>query len=165
MVNIVLRYHVVDASVVVVMWMSLPRPHDRSQHGCTVGVSQGPTRVMPHPGRMMGTSERQLVRALLVLLRHVVSSLAVTSILSPLVFTPNRPENMSPHPSLHASQAQATGDLADSYQRCCAPTCRDDLPQLLRSSHRLLDTQLLLHRSPLRGRCLVLSSSLLYAVL
>ena len=30
-------------------WLSHPRPPDRSQHGCTVGVDRGPTRVMLHP--------------------------------------------------------------------------------------------------------------------
>ena len=36
-----------------------PQPPDRSQHGCTVGVNQGPTRVALHPGRMAEEPERQ----------------------------------------------------------------------------------------------------------
>ena len=42
-------------------WLSHPRPPDRSQHGCTVGVLPGPTRVLPMPGSMASVAERQLV--------------------------------------------------------------------------------------------------------
>ena len=46
-------------------WLSHPRPPDRSQHGCTVGVLPGPTRVLPMP-RKYGISRRAPTRAVLV---------------------------------------------------------------------------------------------------
>ena len=46
-------------------WLSHPRPPDRSQHGCTVGVLPGPTRVLPMP-RQYGIGRRAPTRAVLV---------------------------------------------------------------------------------------------------
>ena len=45
-------------------WLSHPRPPDRSQHGCTVGVLPGPTRVLPMP-RQYGIGRRAPTRAVL----------------------------------------------------------------------------------------------------
>ena len=57
--------------------LSHPRPPDRSQHGCTVGVLPGPTRVLPMP-RQYGIGRRAPTRAVLscaaswcVVVRHV----------------------------------------------------------------------------------------------
>ena len=46
-------------------WLSHPRPPDRSQHGCTVGVLPGPTRVLPMP-KQYGIGRRAPTRAVLV---------------------------------------------------------------------------------------------------
>ena len=48
----------------VLVRLSHPRPPDRSQHGCTVGVLPGPTRVLPMP-RQCGIGRRAPTRALL----------------------------------------------------------------------------------------------------
>ena len=53
------------ACVHVWSWLSHPRPPDRSQHGCTVGVLPGPTRVLPMP-RQYGIGRRAPTRAVLV---------------------------------------------------------------------------------------------------
>ena len=45
----------------VLVRLSHPRPPDRNQHGCTVGVLPGPTRVLPMPGSMASVAEGQLV--------------------------------------------------------------------------------------------------------
>ena len=43
--------------------LSYPQPPDRCPHGCTVGIDLDPLVLRLHPGRMMGTSEGQLLRA------------------------------------------------------------------------------------------------------
>ena len=43
-------------------WSSHPRPPDRSQHGCTVGVDRDP-RVMLHPGRVVEHQSASSCRA------------------------------------------------------------------------------------------------------
>ena len=48
----------------VLVRLSHPRPPDRSQHGCTVGVLPGPTRVLPMP-RQCGIGRRATTRAVL----------------------------------------------------------------------------------------------------
>ena len=48
----------------VLVRLSHPRPPDRSQHGCTVGVLPGPTRVLPMP-RQYGIGRRAPTRAVL----------------------------------------------------------------------------------------------------
>ena len=48
----------------VLVRLSHPRPPDRSQHGCTVGVLPGPTRVLPMP-RQCGIGRRAPTRAVL----------------------------------------------------------------------------------------------------
>ena len=48
----------------VLVRLSHPRPPDRNQHGCTVGVLPGPTRVLPIP-RQYGIGRRAPTRALL----------------------------------------------------------------------------------------------------
>ena len=48
----------------VLVRLSHPRPPDRSQHGCTVGVLTGPTRVLPMP-RQYGIGRRAPTRAVL----------------------------------------------------------------------------------------------------
>ena len=48
----------------VLVRLSHPRPPDRNQHGCTVGVLPGPTRVLPMP-RQYGIGRRAPTRALL----------------------------------------------------------------------------------------------------
>ena len=48
----------------VLVRLSHPRPPDRSQHGCTVGVLPGPTRVLPMP-RQCGVGRRAPTRAVL----------------------------------------------------------------------------------------------------
>ena len=53
-------------------WLSHPRPPDRSQHGCTVGVDREPTRVMLHPGRVVEHQSASSCRAgLCVVVRRV----------------------------------------------------------------------------------------------
>ena len=58
----VLRVACVCACVLV--RLSHPRPPDRSQHGCNVGVLPGPTRVLPMP-RQYGIGRRAPTRAVL----------------------------------------------------------------------------------------------------
>ena len=48
----------------VLVRLSHPRPPDRSQHGCTVGVLPGPTRVLPVPWQY-GIGRRAPTRAVL----------------------------------------------------------------------------------------------------
>ena len=48
----------------VLVRLSHPRPPDRNQHGCTVGVLPGPTRVLPMP-RQYGIGRRAPTRAVL----------------------------------------------------------------------------------------------------
>ena len=48
----------------VLVRLSHRRPPDRNQHGCTVGVLQGPTRVLPMP-RQYGIGRRAPTRAVL----------------------------------------------------------------------------------------------------
>ena len=48
----------------VCSWLIHPRPPDRSQHGCTVGVLSGPTRVLPMP-RQCGMGRTAPTRAVL----------------------------------------------------------------------------------------------------
>ena len=48
----------------VLVRLSHPRPPDSSQHGCTVGVLPGPTRVLPMP-RQCGIGRRAPTRAVL----------------------------------------------------------------------------------------------------
>ena len=48
----------------VLVRLSHPRPPDRNQHGCTVGVLPGPTRVLPMP-RQCGIGRRAPTRAVL----------------------------------------------------------------------------------------------------
>ena len=48
----------------VLVRLSHPRPLDRSQHGCTVDVLPGPTRVLPMP-RQCGIGRRAPTRAVL----------------------------------------------------------------------------------------------------
>ena len=48
----------------VLVRLSHPRPPDRNQHGCTVGVLPGPTRVLPMP-RQYGIRRRPPTRAVL----------------------------------------------------------------------------------------------------
>ena len=48
----------------VLVRLSHPRPPDRSQHGCTVGVLPGPTRVLPMP-RQYGMGRRAPTRVVL----------------------------------------------------------------------------------------------------
>ena len=48
----------------VLVRLSHPRPPDRSQHGCTVGVLPGPTRVLPMP-KQCGIGRRAPTRAVL----------------------------------------------------------------------------------------------------
>ena len=54
----------VCACACVLVRLSHPRPPDRSQHGCTVGVLPGPTRVLPMP-RQYGIGRRAPTRAVL----------------------------------------------------------------------------------------------------
>ena len=60
---------VVGLSLVVLVvlrggrFVSNPQPPPRTEHGCSVGFDWDPPVRRPHPGRMMGTSERQLVCA------------------------------------------------------------------------------------------------------
>ena len=48
----------------VLVRLSHPRPPDHNQHGCTVGVLPGPTRVLPMP-RQCGIGRRAPIRAVL----------------------------------------------------------------------------------------------------
>ena len=48
----------------VLVRLSHPRPPDRNQHGCTVGVLPGPTRVLPMP-KQCGIGRRAPIRAAL----------------------------------------------------------------------------------------------------
>ena len=48
----------------VLVKLSQPRPPDRNQHGCTVGVLPGPTRVLPMP-KQYGIGRRAPTRAVL----------------------------------------------------------------------------------------------------
>ena len=48
----------------VLVRLSHPRPPDHNQHGCTVGVLPGPTRVLPMP-RQYGIGRRAPTRAVL----------------------------------------------------------------------------------------------------
>ena len=45
----------------VLVRLSHPRPPDRNQHGCTVGVLPGPTRGLPVPRQLASVAERQLM--------------------------------------------------------------------------------------------------------
>ena len=45
--------------------VSYPQPPSRKEHGCTMGVDRDPPVWCSHPSKIMGTSERQLLRACL----------------------------------------------------------------------------------------------------
>ena len=60
----VLRVACVCACACVLVRLSHPRPPDRSQHGCNVGVLRGSTRVLPMP-RQYGIGRRAPTRAVL----------------------------------------------------------------------------------------------------
>ena len=57
--------------------VSYPRPPPQREHGCTVGIDRDHPCDATHPGRMMGTSDHQLLRACLQFAcctAHVVTS-------------------------------------------------------------------------------------------
>ena len=62
--TIVARSVCLASRVRVLVRLSHPRPPDRNQHGCTVGVLPGPTRVLPMP-RQCGIGRRAPTRAVL----------------------------------------------------------------------------------------------------
>ena len=61
---LVFALRVACACACVLVRLSHPRPPDRCQHGCTVGVLPGPTRVLPMP-RQYGIGRRAPTRAVL----------------------------------------------------------------------------------------------------